>query len=759
MCDVVSDDVARKIRSEALRRFDRDKNPYIDLLAMMRCEKYASFLQRVTYPQEAYIFSEEQVELLRINNKMLLKMSRNTLFLDATGGIVAKLNENSKRVFLYSLVLHIKDKKSKGIVIPIAEATLSRHYQLDITRFLLDFKQFCLCLGMKWPIWQRIVTDWSWALINSSILFLNSDTATMPLYLKKCYTFLKSKGKSLNFGIVQLCCCHFIKILIRDIEQFSENDDQCNFFKSALIMAVNISEYKQIWKWFSWFVVILLSTLESDIYLSAKKNIFYCNHLKNVSKEFDFDKSLKEEQSESSDEEQTTTDPKYKQSPFYKKSCRIVQNIKSRLNDSGKSKNILKNEKVLDTVLNKYMPYVPLWSNIMGVFVDSTDTRISNSPVESYFGITKQYTLKNKSNVRPSEYIRESKTYIDAKIKDVHSKFISKCNKPYFSKPTKYALAEESWKRTPKKKKEKININITHGEKILKQQHGNQIKFSDEKSPYEKKIEFSSNNMPVKIKNKTFVIGNYDHIYKYVYSKPTPFQTGSLHLHEFESLNADTWLFNNVVDIYIHIIIYMNEIKNIGACLCQEGRELLYGSKEINIHNIIDVKSINTFIIPILNAQHYTFVFINFSKKTINYIDPMPGKKYMTLIKTKIFKMLSNAFSPLENWGYEDIDHIYQTDSFNCGVLVCSFIEALLKNEPLTTVVSPNEYREIMKQNFLKYSVDMTDKCLHCEGGRNIPMNKCSKCGRSIDSGCLKEHYGRAAMGKPFTCYLCVYNT
>lgn len=64
-----------------------------------------------------------------------------------------------------------------------------------------------------------------------------------------------------------------------------------------------------------------------------------------------------------------------------------------------------------------------------------------------------------------------------------------------------------------------------------------------------------------------------------------------------------------------------------------------------------------------------------------------------------------------------------------------------------------------MKQNFLKYSVDMTDKCLHCEGGRNIPMNKCSKCGRSIDSGCLKEHYGRAAMGKPFTCYLCVYNT
>ena len=35
-------------------------------------------------------------------------MTRGSLFIDSTGGIVSKFDKNSKRVFLYSIVLHVK---------------------------------------------------------------------------------------------------------------------------------------------------------------------------------------------------------------------------------------------------------------------------------------------------------------------------------------------------------------------------------------------------------------------------------------------------------------------------------------------------------------------------------------------------------------------------------------------------------------------------------------------------------------------------
>jgi len=46
--------------------------------------------------------------------------------------------------------------------------------------------------------------------------------------------------------------------------------------------------------------------------------------------------------------------------------------------------------------------------------------------------------------------------------------------------------------------------------------------------------------------------------------------------------------------------------------------------------------------------------------------------------------------------------HINQTDNFNCGVFVCYFAYQKLKNNSLTTLFSPDKFRELIFNCILK---------------------------------------------------------
>lgn len=67
------------------------------------------------------------------------------------------------------------------------------------------------------------------------------------------------KQAALNFVMFQICCCHFIKIVAKYVEESSENEEKVNFFKYVMLKAINISNFNEIWVWFEAVCGIMLN--------------------------------------------------------------------------------------------------------------------------------------------------------------------------------------------------------------------------------------------------------------------------------------------------------------------------------------------------------------------------------------------------------------------------------------------------------------------------------------------------------------------
>lgn len=102
--EIPTPNAVRKIKSEQLGSCNRDKDIFIDLYKMRQDKTWDRYIQHISMPQEIYLFMKKQLTLLYSNKRKVLRFSRNTLFFDATGSVVKKLDDESKRSFLNSLV-------------------------------------------------------------------------------------------------------------------------------------------------------------------------------------------------------------------------------------------------------------------------------------------------------------------------------------------------------------------------------------------------------------------------------------------------------------------------------------------------------------------------------------------------------------------------------------------------------------------------------------------------------------------------------
>lgn len=87
--------------------------------------------------------------------------------------------------------------------------------------------------------------------------------------------------------------------------------------------------------------------------------------------------------------------------------------------DQG-SENNFYNAELFQIILNKYLPYYCLWGGTMLRLKGYPFNRISNAPVENYFGTIKINVLNRENNVRVSRLVRSIREHVLAISKEVN---------------------------------------------------------------------------------------------------------------------------------------------------------------------------------------------------------------------------------------------------------------------------------------------------------------------------------------------------
>ena len=161
MDHVKSDSVLRKVRSEVLGHNDRHKDDIFDLCLMQRTND--EYIKSVGQPFHVYIYSMEQLKIALKNEGFII------LHLDATGNVHSRPKFVKQRPFYYAGVIVSTFNQR---IVPILEMYNCQHDTTSIGIWLAKFKAFCIHNKKKWPLFKRVVTDFSFALINATLRFL-----------------------------------------------------------------------------------------------------------------------------------------------------------------------------------------------------------------------------------------------------------------------------------------------------------------------------------------------------------------------------------------------------------------------------------------------------------------------------------------------------------------------------------------------------------------------------------------------------------
>lgn len=111
----------------------------------------------------------------------------------------------------------------------------------------------------------------------------------------------------------------------------------------------------------------------------------------------------------------------------YNKTVNIFRKIEKFVDAYGEA-NIYNFPSFADIISKKYSPYAPLWTNLMGRFVDKEHSSVSNSTAEGYFNIVKNNNLDGNRNIRLGDYIRISYTYKTDKQVEIDDEYLDGIN-------------------------------------------------------------------------------------------------------------------------------------------------------------------------------------------------------------------------------------------------------------------------------------------------------------------------------------------
>lgn len=207
----------------------------------MQQAKYKDYIQHVASPLTIYCWGKATFITFAINPQ-ILKDSCYTIHFDASGQSIRQIECAEKRVLIYKIVIRVKKHK---MVIPVATAILSRHTLNDISAILEKMKLYCHENKFKWPFFQRVCTDVSYALFGAVLKCCNDENISE--YLLNCFHYLEKPSHNKRPKvIVQWCKAHYIQIMCKDLNnKIGKSNFLRHFIKHVLTMAFDLKTLEE----------------------------------------------------------------------------------------------------------------------------------------------------------------------------------------------------------------------------------------------------------------------------------------------------------------------------------------------------------------------------------------------------------------------------------------------------------------------------------------------------------------------------------
>lgn len=476
---VKSVDVLRRIRSEAISADDYDRDDMLDLLLMYR--ENSDYVRHVGLPAYVHIYSVAQLDLM---TKLKLNAGGTvTGYLDATGTVVRKASDDSKRVLYYGMVIQAPLPGNSSVTCPILEMISSSHDIITISQWLNAFKAFVLKSKQSWPLFANVVTDFSYAQMHALCIGWNGFSSIFD-YLNWCYDVLFKNKDGSNMTIINVCVNHYTKIIVNhvytnlkfgyDSMKSVEMKRINNCVIDWICLLFNMESIEDILQWFRWLSVVLLSKTKTQ----EMKNAFHMLQNKCKDNYGQFNCEREGDSSFNSVIDEDLCETLTSKSLMYCKFQYLKEDTKIRVNRQVTNVTELNeyyNEEYLNSFILKCVPFIPLWTPVMNIKANNgVCVRQSNAIVESWFKTVKIDMLGSNRRLKCGRFVKVTRDRVVNVCKQVKLGIRKRrCTRvldfPYEKTKKKKFLKIITWKMKKIKhflillkngEKKKYNINI-----------------------------------------------------------------------------------------------------------------------------------------------------------------------------------------------------------------------------------------------------------------------------------------------------------
>jgi hypothetical protein len=195
------------------------------------------------WPFSSIFFTESQ--LIRFIN-YCSSTKDSYIYIDATGSVVKALPDQ-KKPYLY--LICFKDGQDSSNLLPLSGALLTDHTTASIIYWLLIVRRGIATVKKRFIRPTYIVIDFSPALLNATLLSINS--TNIQSYLRWCFNVIHKNYTSeqlYSVSCIRFCCSHVMHAFTRSLSKIKMSKNVRRKATMAFAILLNGNEFEQIYK-------------------------------------------------------------------------------------------------------------------------------------------------------------------------------------------------------------------------------------------------------------------------------------------------------------------------------------------------------------------------------------------------------------------------------------------------------------------------------------------------------------------------------